>query len=84
MKKEGKLEKAPARIEQNGIFVTDYPRMEGTYFSGGGGLSSTALDYAIFLQMMLNDLGIKWRKVIIQKYSTHDDYEPDWRCELWR
>jgi CubicO group peptidase (beta-lactamase class C family) len=53
--KDGKLEKAPARIEQNGIFVTDYPMMEGTYFSGGGGLSSTALDYAIFLQMMLND-----------------------------
>jgi CubicO group peptidase (beta-lactamase class C family) len=53
--KDGKLEKAPARIEQNGIFVTDYPKMEGTYFSGGGGLSSTALDYAIFLQMMLND-----------------------------
>jgi CubicO group peptidase (beta-lactamase class C family) len=53
--KDGKLEKAPARIEQNGIFITDYPRIEGTYFSGGGGLSSTTLDYAIFLQMMLND-----------------------------
>jgi CubicO group peptidase (beta-lactamase class C family) len=25
-----------------------------TYFSGGGGLSSTAYDYAIFLQMLLN------------------------------
>lgn len=53
--KDGKLEKAPERIDQNGVFVTDYPKMEGTYFSGGGGLSSTTLDYAIFLQMMLNE-----------------------------
>ena len=53
--KDGKLEKAPERIDQNGVFITEYPKMEGTYFSGGGGLSSTALDYAIFLQMMLNE-----------------------------
>jgi CubicO group peptidase (beta-lactamase class C family) len=32
----------------------DYPMMQKHYFSGGAGLSSTALDYAIFLQMMLN------------------------------
>lgn len=32
----------------------DYPVMKKTYFSGGAGLSSTAFDYAIFLQMMLN------------------------------
>ncbi len=30
------------------------PITKGTYFSGGIGLSSTALDYAIFLQMLLN------------------------------
>jgi len=28
--------------------------MDGTYFSGGGGLSSTAYDYGIFMQMLLN------------------------------
>jgi CubicO group peptidase (beta-lactamase class C family) len=28
--------------------------MTNTYFSGGAGLSSTAYDYAIFLQMLLN------------------------------
>jgi CubicO group peptidase (beta-lactamase class C family) len=28
--------------------------MNKTYFSGGAGLSSTAFDYAIFLQMLLN------------------------------
>ena len=32
----------------------DYPCMEGTYFSGGAGLSSTIEDYAKFLQMLLN------------------------------
>lgn len=32
----------------------DYPVKEGTYFSGGAGLSSTTRDYAVFLQMLLN------------------------------
>lgn len=32
----------------------NYPLMPKTYFSGGAGLSSTAYDYAIFLQMLLN------------------------------
>jgi CubicO group peptidase (beta-lactamase class C family) len=35
-------------------FIRDYPKMQGSYFSGGGGLSSTIYDYALFLQMMLN------------------------------
>ena len=32
----------------------DYPRLRGTYFSGGAGLSSTVEDYARFLQLFLN------------------------------
>jgi CubicO group peptidase (beta-lactamase class C family) len=32
----------------------NYPLVQGTYFSGGAGLSSTTKDYAIFLQMLLN------------------------------
>jgi len=32
----------------------NYPLVQKTYFSGGAGLSSTAYDYAIFLQMLLN------------------------------
>ncbi|WP_228853023.1 serine hydrolase domain-containing protein [Aegicerativicinus sediminis] len=32
----------------------DYPLIPKSYFSGGAGLSSTAMDYAIFLQMLLN------------------------------
>ena len=34
--------------------VTDYPKLVGTYFSGGAGLSSTVEDYAKFLQLFLN------------------------------
>jgi CubicO group peptidase (beta-lactamase class C family) len=32
----------------------DYPMMNKKYFSGGAGLSSTAFDYAVFMQMLLN------------------------------
>jgi CubicO group peptidase (beta-lactamase class C family) len=39
--------------ERTGI-DPDYPLMHKRYFSGGAGLTSTAWDYAIFLQMMLN------------------------------
>jgi len=41
-------------IDLNGRVYRDFPIMAGTYYSGGGGLSSTAYDYAIFMQMMLN------------------------------
>ena len=34
--------------------IPNYPNAKGTYFSGGAGLSSTIDDYAVFLQMMLN------------------------------
>jgi len=34
--------------------LVDFPKTKGIYFSGGGGLSSTALDFAIFQQMLLN------------------------------
>ncbi|WP_160716175.1 serine hydrolase domain-containing protein [Chitinophaga solisilvae] len=45
----------PADIELQGArLIPDYPKMKGSYFSGGGGLSSTMYDYAIFLQMLLN------------------------------
>ena len=36
----------------------NYPNMNGTYYSGGGGLSSTAYDYSIFMQMLLNGVNI--------------------------
>lgn len=44
----GKLVNAPDEFSR-------YPLLtDGTYYSGGAGLSSTIMDYAIFLQMMLN------------------------------
>lgn len=33
---------------------TNYPKLKGSYFSGGAGLSSTVEDYAKFLQVFLN------------------------------
>lgn len=49
-KADAKWEKFPITF-----YDTDYPISGAkTYFSGGGGLSSTAKDYAIFLQMYLN------------------------------
>ena len=42
-------------ISLNGDFHRDFPKTKaGTYFSGGAGLTSTAMDYAVFCQMMLN------------------------------
>jgi CubicO group peptidase (beta-lactamase class C family) len=43
-------------IKQARVFdvESDYPLKPKTYFSGGAGLSSTAYDYALFLQMLLN------------------------------
>ncbi|SFE97308.1 CubicO group peptidase, beta-lactamase class C family [Thermoflexibacter ruber] len=38
-----------------GTLDMNYPLNKTTYFSGGGGLSSTIYDYAIFLQMLLNN-----------------------------
>ncbi len=49
-KKDGQWEKFPVTF-----YDTDYP-VKGAkrFFSGGAGLSSTAHDYAVFLQMYLN------------------------------
>jgi len=50
----GKAVRMPDSKKINGDFIPDYPNTKGTYYSGGGGLSGTIYDYAIFLQMMLN------------------------------
>ena len=46
-----------------------YPVMTKHYFSGGAGLSSTATDYAIFLQMVMNG-GIYQGQRILSKRSV--------------
>ena len=50
----GKAVKMASKIWLNGDLYRDYPNFNGTYYSGGGGLSSTIYDYAVFLQMLLN------------------------------
>lgn len=52
--KDGTIRKSPDTIFINGHWNVNYPCFDGTYYSGGGGLSSTAYDYCIFLQMLLN------------------------------
>ena len=51
---EGHLQKSSKTI-LNGPTVVNYPFIKTGYYSGGGGLSSTIYDYAIFLQMLLNN-----------------------------
>lgn len=58
------LVKAPSVYQLNGNFYPDYPTRKGTYFSGGGGLSSTAYDYAIFMQMLLNGGAYNGKRIL--------------------
>jgi CubicO group peptidase (beta-lactamase class C family) len=50
----GHLQRQAYVFGEKGLAM-DYPIRTKTYFSGGGGLSSTIYDYGIFLQMLLND-----------------------------
>lgn len=51
----GKLFRAPENTVLQGTKIyRDFPNMNFPMYSGGGGLSSTIMDYAIFMQMMLN------------------------------
>jgi len=56
-------------IQRNGAWLSDYPNSKGTYFSGGAGLSSTAYDYAIFMEMLRNG-GIYNGRRILSKNSV--------------
>ncbi|GAB3236091.1 serine hydrolase domain-containing protein [Hymenobacter seoulensis] len=46
---------SPAKLASLGYISPEYPNTAGTYFAGGAGLSSTIDDYAVFLQMLLNE-----------------------------
>jgi CubicO group peptidase (beta-lactamase class C family) len=56
--------------DESSIYL-DNPRypVEGakTYFSGGAGLSSTAHDYARFIEMLLNDGEVDGRRILSRK-----------------
>lgn len=62
-KVDGKWEKYPVTF-----YDTDYPiKGAKSFFSGGAGLSSTAKDYAIFLQMYLNGGEYKGTRLLSRK-----------------
>ena len=48
----------------------NYPLVPKTYFSGGAGLSSTAYDYAIFLQMILNQGKYNGKQIIAPRTAA--------------
>lgn len=45
----------------------DYPLISKHYFSGGAGLSSTAMDYAIFLQMIMNGGNYNGKQILSKR-----------------
>ena len=58
--KDGKWEKYPKTF-----YDTDYPiKGAKSFFSGGAGLSSTAKDYATFLQMYLNHGELNGKRIL--------------------
>ncbi len=60
----GKVVDAGESINRNGEWMSNYPNSKGTYFSGGAGLSCTALDYAIFMEMMRNGGTYNGKKIL--------------------
>ena len=48
----------------------NYPIIPKTYFSGGAGLSSTAYDYAIFLQMIMNGGKYNGKQIIAPRTAA--------------
>lgn len=52
---EDSLHRVVRWTEEKTSIDPNYPLAHKRYFSGGAGLTSTAWDYAIFLQMMLNN-----------------------------
>ncbi|HKI90209.1 MAG TPA: serine hydrolase domain-containing protein [Draconibacterium sp.] len=76
-KKDGKWEKYPVTF-----YDTDYPvKGAKTYFAGGAGLSSTAKDYAVFLQMYLN--GGEYNGVRLLSRKTVDVILSNQIGEIW-
>ena len=48
-------------------FDPDYPKVQGTYYSGGAGLSGTIEDYAKFLQLFINGGSFNGTRLISRK-----------------
>ena len=60
-----KLRIQDSLISLNGIFYRDFPKTPGgSFFSGGAGLASTAYDYALFGQMLLNGGALFGKRIL--------------------
>ncbi|HEY5772745.1 MAG TPA: serine hydrolase domain-containing protein, partial [Chitinophagaceae bacterium] len=60
-----KLQIQDSLISLNGTFSRDFPKTpNGSYFSGGAGLASTAYDYALFGQMLLNGGELNGKRIL--------------------
>ncbi len=58
------------KVSVNGDFYRDYPLdADGKFYSGGGGLVSTAYDYTLFMESLLNG-GILNGKRILSSYAV--------------
>ena len=74
---DGPVEEGPV------TFTVDYPYSDDTrYLSGGAGVTSTALDYARFAQMLLNGGSLNGSRVLSRKtvelmVSDHTDHLRD-------
>ncbi|ULQ51245.1 serine hydrolase domain-containing protein [Flavihumibacter fluvii] len=61
----GKLYKMVNSAGTNGLeLLPDYPNENGKMFAGGAGLVSTAYDYAVFMQMILNGGTYNGKRII--------------------
>ncbi len=70
------------RMTANAQFDPDYPvKGAKTYFAGGAGLSSTAKDYATFLQMYLN--GGEYNGIRLLSRTTVDVIMADQFLKVW-
>ena len=62
--KEGRMVASHEKVKD---FHSDFPARAVTYFSGGGGLSSTTADYARFLHLFLNGGTLDGRRLLGRK-----------------
>lgn len=75
---KGEWEKMPV----SAFFDPDYPvKGARTFFAGGAGLSSTARDYAVFLQMYLN--GGEYNGIRLLSRTTVDVIMADQFLNVW-
>jgi CubicO group peptidase (beta-lactamase class C family) len=66
---KGQLKKETGTLLGTRGAWADYPLQPSTYYSGGAGLSSTIYDYAVFLQMLLNN-GVYNGKRLLSRSSV--------------